>query len=293
MTAYSPGRIKIVSFLVLLFGLLIVSKLFLVQVIHGQAYNDEADRQYVSSGADFFDRGSIFFKNKDAVLVNAATVKSGFKVAIVPKDIEDDESTFEKLSSVVALDQASFSSRVSKKDDPYEEIASRLTKEEADKISEMKLPGVSIFKQKWRFYPGGELAANTLGFVGYKGDELSGRYGLERYYDDTLSRNKENLSINFFAEVFSGLGKTFFQNDVKESDVVTSIEPIVQGFFETELKDVAERYSSDFTGGIIMNPKTGAIYSMATEPGFDLNDFSKVSNPLTFGNPLVENVYEL
>ena len=37
-----------------------------------------------------------------------------------------------------------------------------------------------------RYYPGGSLAAHTLGFVAYNNDnEQKGRYGLERYYEQT------------------------------------------------------------------------------------------------------------
>ena len=68
---------------------------------------------------------------------------------------------------------------------------------------------MSVFKEKWRFYPGSNLASQSLGFVAYKGDDLGGRYGLERQYDDQLSRNKDNPYINFFAEVFPILIKPY------------------------------------------------------------------------------------
>ena len=56
---------------------------------------------------------------------------------------------------------------------------------------------INIFKEKWRFYPGSNLASHSLGFVGYKGNDLAGRYGLESEYNSILSRNNNNLNINF------------------------------------------------------------------------------------------------
>ena len=96
----------------------------------------------------------------------------------------------------------------------------------------LKIPGVSIFKEKWRFYPGGSLASHVLGLVGYKDAELGGRYGLERTYNDELLRTNNNLYVNFFAEVFSDINKTLFNSEAKEGDVITTIEPTVQSFLE-------------------------------------------------------------
>jgi cell division protein FtsI/penicillin-binding protein 2 len=61
---------------------------------------------------------------------------------------------------------------------------------------------VTVFKEKWRFYPGGSLASHALGLVGYKDNELGGRYGLERQYDATLSRTQNNLYVNFSLKFF-------------------------------------------------------------------------------------------
>jgi cell division protein FtsI/penicillin-binding protein 2 len=286
------SRSKIVLFCVILFCLILVAKLFFVQIIHGKFYSESADRQYATPSSNIFERGSIYFQKKNGELISAATQTTGFKLAIVPNKILDAEDTYKKLSEIVDLDFEDFKNKTEKKNDPYEEIANHLTKEQTDKISSLKLAGVSIFKEKWRFYPGGSLAAQTLGLVGYKDKDLGGRYGLERQYNTELSRNNKNPYVNFFAEVFSDINKTFFTNEKGEGDVVTSIEPQVQSFLEKKLLEIKDKYEADSIGGIIMNPMDGSIYGLSVKPDFNPNDFSKIKNTSVFSNPLVENVLE-
>src|SRR3989344_3077580 len=286
------GRSRIILFCSIIFALLLIAKLFLVQIVHSNMYGEAAFRQYATPASDIYERGTIYFSRKDEQLVSAATQTLGFKLAIYPGKITEAENTYKKLSEIVPLNYDDFITKAGKKDDPYEEIVGHLSKAEADAIALLKISGVNIFKEKWRFYPGGNLASHTLGIVRYKGDDLGGRYGLERQYDSVLKRDVNNPYVNFFAEVFSNINKTLFKNEVRTGDVVSTIEPIVQGFLEKEITAVKEKYQIDSIGGIIMNPQDGSIYALGVQPSFNPNDFSKVEKTSTFSNPLVESVLE-
>ena len=237
-------RSRIVLLSIIFFSLILGTKLFLVQVVRGEAYSQSADRQYSTPGGDIYERGTIFFEGKDGQLIAAATQTTGFKVAIEPGKIKDVELAYKKINEIEPLDRADFIAKASKTNDPYEEILHYLSKEEADTLSQEKISGVKIFKEKWRFYPGGSLASHVLGLVGYKDNELGGRYGLERGYNSELQRASRDLYVNFFAEVFSDINRTLFSDKVKEGDLVTTIEPTVQNFLEKKFSSCSSRQSA-------------------------------------------------
>jgi cell division protein FtsI/penicillin-binding protein 2 len=153
-----------------------------------------------------------------------------------------------------------------------------------------------MYRNQWRYYPGEDLASRTIGFVGFteeSADTLTGRYGLERYYDDVLSREDGRISVNFFAEIFSNLGSIIFDTtESRTGDVVTSIEPTVARMLDRELQKIQDTYNSDLTGGIIINPKNGEIYALNAVPSFNINDRTG-TQIRDFRNPLVEDVYEM
>lgn len=278
---------------VILVALLLSVKLYRVQIVHGDIFSARADRQYLRPHAQLFDRGSISFQTKDGDRIDAATLQMGYTLALNPSIITEPADVYNALSFVLNdIDETTFFQRVSKKDDPYEEVAKRLTKEDATTIEKLGLTGVSLFKDRWRFYPGMQLAAHTIGFLSWKDNVNLGRYGLERQYEDVLSRSEQDVFANFFVEIFSGLSKTITGKE-QQGSIVTTIEPTVQAFLENELELIHEEWNADTIGGIIMDPHTGAIRAMALYPTFDLNTFNQVESVSIFNNKLVEGVYEL
>jgi len=251
----------------------------------------KAERQYISPTNNIYDRGSIYFQSKDGTLISAATLKSGFKLAIDPSKIKDSEATYEALKPFTSISREDFLRKAAKKDDPYEELEKRLDDRSAGEINALKLDGVILVKNRWRYYPAENLASHTLGFVGFLGDEVLGRYGLESYYNDVLHRRGESLYTNFFAEIFSNIGKNISLSS-REGDIVTSIEPTVQLFVEKKLSEINEKWQPSKAGAIIINPQTGAVLSMALTPSYNPNSFNQEKIG-SFTDSHVQNVFEM
>ena len=295
MGSFRSERIKWLGIGICVYALILVGRLYYVQVIQNQAYLDQADRQYVRKGQSIFDRGSIFFTTKDGNLVSAATLKTGYTIALEPKKIKQPEDVYNALSGILSFDEATLLNKIDNTSDSYEEIAKRVDEETALRVGALKLAGVSQLKERWRSYPGDKTASNVLGFTGFGEDGVthSGRYGLERYYNDILSRDSSDLYVNFFAQIFSNLGGTLFGAEKLQGDIVTTIEPSVQHELEEKIAQVMTAWKSDMTGGIIMDPYTGEILAMAVNPTYNPNNLSKEKNTGIFGNPLVDRVYEM
>lgn len=286
-------RIRIISIFLLTISLFIVVKLYFLQIIKHKDFVLYADKQYSRPNNLIFNRGNIFFETKDKSLISAGTLKSGFIVALNPKILANIEDTYEKINNIFPIDKEEFLLKANKKDDPYEEIAKRVPENLGKQIDDLKIKGVRIYKEQWRFYPGGNSASHEIGFLAFKDNELAGRYGLERFYESTLTRKDSDLYANFFIEIFSNLKKTVVNDNSMEGDIISTIEPTAQAHLEEIINKVQNKWSSAETGGIVIDPNTGEIIAMTSVPSFDINNFQKEKNVKVFSNPLVEEVREM
>lgn len=289
----SRNRLRLVSVFIILFALFIIGKLYLIQIVSKEFYAEAAESQYID--ANRFDRGSIFFTTKDGDNVPVASVKTGSTLFINPKNLvgTDLEKVYDALNAITELERETFFVKAAKVEDPYEVLAQRLPANIAEKIRALKINGVGVASERWRIYPGETSAAHVIGLIGFLGDELGGRYGLESFYEEVLRRDKDELFVNFFAEIFSNIKKAVSVEESPEGDIVSTIEPSVETYLEAELNDVMETYGSDFTGGVIINPMTGEIIAMALTPSFNPNSFQGESSTAIFRNRIVEDRYEM
>ncbi len=269
-----------------------VYNLYQIQISDHEYYLTQSNKQnFILDNK--FDRGSIYFTNKNGDQSPVAILETGFILAVVPDEIKDSEQLYLKLNQIITLDQEDFLAKANKKGDPYEEIVNNLTRADGEKVAELKLDGVRLTANSWREYPIGSRAAQTVGFLAYQNNQLKAQYGLERYYNNILARQNKIKPKNIFVQFFGDWDEVEEDNpDERNGDIVVTLEPSVQKQLEQKLGEIQNEYQSELTGGIIMNPQNGEIYAMGAVPSFDLNNFAS-SDSQNFINPLVENVYEM
>lgn len=294
MNFNSINRIRIILGFFCVLALIIIIKLYSLQIINNESYIQKANAQYERPASALFDRGSIFFELKDSTKIAAATIKEGYTIAINPKNIDNPEGVYLALSSYLNIDKESFMEKAMKKNDPYEEIQKRVDKKIGNSIIDLRIKGVIASKESWRIYPGESLASHTVGLIGSdRNNNIAGRYGLERYYEEILSRNSSNSSINVFAEIFSTITSSVFDSESRSGDIVTSIEPTVQNYLDRIVTTTRNKWNSDSMGAIIIDPNDGRIYAISSSPGFNPNNLKEVTDPKVFSNQIVEGVFEV
>lgn len=290
----SEYRMKIIGILWFFVTLCIIGRAFYIQVVKHSYYKEIGDNQYLSTTPVNFDRGSIFLSHYHHDIVPAAQLRTNYRVVIDPTQIVSPETTYQKINSILPIDKEVFLEKASKVDDHYEEIGKDISEDIVVVLKKAKIKGLSFVKDNKRAYPQESTGAKVIGFVGNDGLRVRGQYGLERYYDDVLSKTSKDTNINFFAELFADIEKNIVSNqDKEEGDILLTIDSEAQRALHQVLIETKEQWKSDTIGGIIMDPSTGAIIAMDSLPSYDPNIYSQVKDPRNFINENVSGVYEM
>jgi cell division protein FtsI/penicillin-binding protein 2 len=150
--------------------------------------------------------------------------------------------------------------------------------------------GIFFQREYQRVYPEGPLLGQVLGFVN---DHGSGQYGFEEQYNQELKGYAGTVNLEQ-----DSLGTLLQQNNAVQgkdgSSYELSIDRNVQYVVEKEL--AAQIKDSEAKSGsvIVMDPKTGEIMAMASQPNYDPNHFRDVpaDQISVFDNPTISNVQE-
>lgn len=196
----------------------------------------------------------------------------------------------------IELLESQLTQRFDQRTDPYEPLLRPY--EVLDEtllafLEEKKLEGIVLEEQEIRTYPEGSLAAHLIGYVGFNDARRVGRYGAEGYFDSQLRGDLGFLSgERDTSGRIIGVAANEFRAAQDGSDVVLTIDRVVQSFAEQELQKGVERYRAERGSILIMNPKTGAILAMATYPTFDPNTYFAVRDARVQTNPIVSDSFE-
>ncbi|MFC1608836.1 peptidoglycan D,D-transpeptidase FtsI family protein [Patescibacteria group bacterium] len=285
---------RIYMLLFSIFGvfILIIIRLYFLQIVSHEKYELIADGQYRIFKKLIPDRGDVFLKNYDKRYPLAIN-RDLDTVYVVPREIDSPEEVVEKVSRVLELDKEKVREKISDKEDVFEILKKKVSEDKVREIKNFDLKGVHFMAESFRYYPAGKLASHIVGFVGSNGEKFVGRYGLEAYWEDSLRGRAGALSQERDAGGrWISLAERDFQPAQNGTDLILTIEYTVQYEIEKILRETVERHDADSGEVIVMEPSTGRILAMASYPSFDPNEYYNERDMSVFINPIVSQAYE-
>ncbi|MEA3273574.1 MAG: penicillin-binding protein 2 [Patescibacteria group bacterium] len=265
----------------------------MLQIVNHESLVAKAQKQH-----QFFEklkpnRGQIYLKDGETNIIPIATNEDQDMVVIVPKYITDTEGTIQTLATILNMDTEEVRRKVMKRDDLYEIIKRKLTKEESTMIAEKQMVGVELIPEGWRNYPEGELASQVLGFVGHSNDKRVGQYGIEGSFNDILEGEVGFLKAEKdTAGRWISISKRILEKPKQGTDIVLTLDQTVQYFVEKLLKESITKYGASKGSVIVMEPDTGKVVAMANFPTYSNGEFNKVEDSALFKNDCVQSQYE-
>lgn len=290
--ADNMNRPQVLLIISTLLFIVIVARLFYLQIIERDDYLAKAKAQHEFTQGLQPRRGEIFLTSENDTKYPIAMNKTYLLLYAIPSAIKDASSTSQILSEILEIEREIIFGRLSKKEDIYEPIKGKLTDDEIQKVKNLKLDGLDFIKESYRFYPDSELGSQLTGFVGYRGDDLVGNYGLEGYWEETLKGSGTTLKGEKDAYGnFITIGDMQMQSVTDGSDMYLTIDQSIQHFSCEAIKDGVKEFGAVSGSVIVANPKNGYILAMCNYPGFDPNNYSK-SDPKSYVNDIIFTPYE-
>lgn len=259
---------KIVLIVIIFLFILIVAKVFYIQVIDYDKLNDYASNLWSRNLPVKADRGLIYDTNGEVLADNITTTS----LVVIPNQIKDKESTAKKLAEILEVSYDDMYAHVSKQTsiERVHPEGRRLSYEVADKIRNLKLDGVYLVKESQRYYPFDTYMSHTLGYVGIDNQGLS---GLELMYDKYLTG--KDGAIKYFSDA---KGNKLELSEVYEEpqdgmNLTLTINKDIQASIERELDNAVTKYNPDRAIALAMDPNSGEILGISARPNFSPNNY--------------------
>ncbi|UYM17525.1 penicillin-binding protein 2 [Endozoicomonas euniceicola] len=290
-------RVWLALFFMIVLVFVLIARLFYLQVLRYDEMSTQSEENRVLLQTIPPVRGLIYDTHGKLLAMN----RSSRSLTIVRERAGDLDQLIENISTLVPVtdnERRRFDQRVRRRR-PYEPIPLKFNLDDEQiatiAVNQFRLPGVEIDADLVRYYPEGSIFSHSVGYVGrindrelktlepalYSGTYVTGKIGLEKYYESMLlgkpgyqevETNARGRVLRILNQVPSEPGKD------------------LELYLDTELQKVAIEALDGRRGAIVaMDPKTGGVLAMVSNPSFDPNLFVTGIDYETF-NGLNKNI---
>jgi penicillin-binding protein 2 len=274
-------RTDIATFVIIFFIVVIITRLWFLQIHSGNKYREKADNNRVRMLDIIAPRGNILDSKGRTILTN----RPSFNIVWVKEDSPDPGEIIKKLSIILDEEIAELLKRVREAADDPRHIPI-LMKEDIDwktlvyiENNHYDLPGVRIEVVPRREYLYGDLGSHMIGYLGeinkeelaesdgenYQGGDQIGKSGFEKIYEEDLRGEKGSLYMEVDARGFE-------QRQLKGKEPLPGND--IQLTVDLDLQLEAEKAMEGKAGALIaMDVNSGRILAFVSSPPVHLEDF--------------------
>ncbi|TDM03936.1 penicillin-binding protein [Macrococcus carouselicus] len=294
--------------LVLLFGLLFFLLIFrysyvmLTGTSSGQDLVLKASEKYARNIINQPKRGNIYDRNGQIL---AQDVNSYKLVAVLDKNMKntdqspahviDAKKTAKALADIIDMPEKEILATLRTKkvfQVEFGKAGRDLTYDQKKKIEALKLPGLTFFTEKKRFYPNGNFASHTIGFAQKNPDTglIEGMLGTEKVFNTYLSgkAGKTSYKQDIWQYVLPNSGNVI--PAVDGDDVHLTLDKNIQIFVEDAMDTMVKRYKPKDVFAVVASARTGEILGFSQRPTF--NPETREGFGEKWQNDLFQNTYE-
>lgn len=281
MSVYNQPRRRVIQLIILGMVLLIVSRLFFLQVVE-KKYSKLADANAVLRKVVYPSRGIIFDRQGRSVLRNDVM----YDLVVTPASVKKIDTAY--LCQILQIDNVEFRKRIVNaivKNGRVRQsvFAALLPPEIFGRLQESMYlfqPGFELVQRQIRSYPYA-AAANILGYIGeispqllvkpafsaYQMGDYLGMTGLEKNYESVLMGQR---GIQYLVK--DNLNRPQGAYEKGEFDTAAIAGKNLRLSLDIDLQVLGERLMRNKIGSVVaIDPQTGGILAMVSSPTFDPN----------------------
>ena len=278
-------RVFIAFIGVLLLLVTLFSNVYSLQVNSFEKYQTRSNSNRIKLLPVAPNRGLIYDRNGIILADN----KPIYSLAVIPEDVKNLKESIQEISKLldISIDRQTkfFKAAKGKRRFKQIELQSRLSEQQVAlfSVNQHKFPGIFVDARLKRYYPFGELTTHNLGYVArinrkdsnklkrqgkfenYAATHGIGKLGIEKYYEELLhgTIGHQEVEINNQGRIIRTLNYT---PPVQGKDLTLTLD--------IELQMIAKRALSGKRGAVVaMDPRTGGILAMYSNPSYDGNLF--------------------
>lgn len=275
------GRLLFFILCVVFFGIAIMGRLWVLQVMRHRNYLEIQARRDAGLPAPVEPRGRILVNDKKTqgetypvavdqdvftVFIDSYLLRQDSLGKINKTLVRDPKRVAEIVSKKLDIDEKSVYQKLIKPERAYQVLKRQVPLATVEELKLENLQGINFEREQFRFYPEGELFSQVVGFYGFDAEQKpTGKYGLEGFLNAPISQG---------------------------DDVVLTIDRTIQFAACSAIKNHMEEYKAKSATVIIMEVKTGAILALCNTPSFDPNKYRETKDISLFNNNAIFSPYE-